>query len=186
MTIQRKHDGGPRYNLSDEPSAIASAWNALLDDTSPSPVQASLPEVDVALVDDDPVIAAFVKRVLAREGYSAKWFEDGIPAVNALCRPSASLRANLILLDVSMPGLDGFGVLHYLRRDSVLDRSRVIMLTASVSEQDVREAVGLGATGYLAKPLDLHLLIARVRRSLPRPKWAGSSQPKVDWHPGSR
>jgi len=127
------------------------------------------PEVDVALVDDDPVIAALVKRVLAKEGYSVAWFADGVAAVAALCEPSASMRAKVILLDVSMPGLGGFGVLHYLRRDGVLDQSRVIMLTASASEKDVRQAIGLGATGYLAKPLDLRLLIDRIRRLLPRP-----------------
>ena len=123
-------------------------------------------ETDVALVDDDPVLAALVKRVLAKQGYSVTWFGDGVAAVAALCEPTASLQAKLILLDVSMPGLGGFGVLHYLRRDGVLDRSRVIMLTASASEEHVRQAIGLGATGYLAKPLDIRLLVDRVDRSL--------------------
>jgi DNA-binding response OmpR family regulator len=120
---------------------------------------------DVALVDDDPVLAALVKRVLAKQGYSVTRFADGVAAVAALCPPS-TFRAKLILLDVSMPGLDGFGVLHYLRRGGVLDHSAVIMLTASASEHDVRQAIGLGAIGYLAKPLDIRLLIERVRRSL--------------------
>jgi DNA-binding response OmpR family regulator len=124
------------------------------------------PDADVAIVDDDPVIAALVKTVLARQGHSVAWFADGVAAVAALCPPNACLLAKLILLDVSMPGLGGFGVLHYLRRDRVLDESRVIMLTASASEEHVRQAIALGATGYLAKPLDLGLLISRVRQLL--------------------
>jgi DNA-binding response OmpR family regulator len=130
-------------------------------------------ETDVALVDDDPVIAALVKRVMTREGYGVTWFADGVAAVAALCEPDGNVRAKVILLDVSMPGLGGFGVLHYLRRDGVLDYSKVIMLTASASENDVRQAIGLGATGYLAKPLDIRLLIDRVKRSLPH----GSAPP---------
>jgi DNA-binding response OmpR family regulator len=133
-------------------------------------------EVDIAVVDDDPVIAALVKRVLEKQGYSVTWFADGVAAVGALCQPSASLQAKLILLDVSMPGLGGFGVLHYLKRDGVLDQSRVIMLTASASEQDVRRAMGLGATGYLAKPLNIRLLVDRIHRLL-RPSPAPETLP---------
>lgn len=125
-------------------------------------------DVDVALVDDDPVMAALVKRILSTRGYSVTWFADGLTAVAALCLPTVSLRARLILLDVSMPGMGGFDVLHRLQRDRVLDHSRVIMLTASASEQDVRKAIGLGATGYLAKPLDISVLLGRVYSVLRR------------------
>jgi two-component system OmpR family response regulator len=123
-------------------------------------------EVDVALVDDDPVTAALVERILVRQGYSVRWFADGLAAVVALCQPSACLRARLVLLDVSMPGLGGFGVLHYLRRDGVLDQTRVIMLTSSTTEHDVRQAISLGARGYLAKPLDIPVLLGRIYSSL--------------------
>jgi CheY-like chemotaxis protein len=120
-------------------------------------------DADVAVVDDDPVIAALVKHVLGKQGHRVNWFADGVSAVAALCQPSAWLQVKLILLDVSMPGLGGFGVLHYLRRDGVLDKSHVVMLTASASEQDVRQAIALGATGYLAKPLNIRLLLDRTR-----------------------
>jgi CheY-like chemotaxis protein len=123
-------------------------------------------DADVVLVDDDPVIATLVKRVLTKQGYRVNWFPDGLAAVAALCKPSAWLQVKLILLDVSMPGMGGFVVLDRLRSDGVLDHSRVIMLTASVTEVDVRKAIGLGATGYLAKPLDVHLLQDRVQRVL--------------------
>ena len=127
---------------------------------------AQLHEVDVVLVDDDPVIAALLKRVLTRQGYDVTWFADGLVAVAALCQPTAHLRARLILLDVSMPGLGGFGVLHYLQADGVLGGSRVMMLTASASEEDVRQAIGLGVISYIAKPLDVALLLDRVRHVL--------------------
>jgi DNA-binding response OmpR family regulator len=146
----------------------------ILRDISSTPE--SSPEVDVALVDDDPVIAALVKRVLTKQGHTVAWFADGVAAVAALCQPTAFVHANLILLDVSMPGLGGFGVLHYLRRDNILEQSKVIMLTASASEQDVRQAIGLGASGYLAKPLDLRLLVDRVQRTLHRTPGSGFAQ----------
>jgi CheY-like chemotaxis protein len=139
--------------------------SAVLD---PETLSALNGDVDIALVDDDPVIGVMIKRVLVSKGYSVTWFEDGLAAVAAMCKPNVSVRAKLILLDVSMPGLGGWGVLHYLSRDGVLDTSRVIMLTASTSEQDVRQAIGLGATGYLAKPLNIRLLIQRVKRALGR------------------
>jgi DNA-binding response OmpR family regulator len=120
---------------------------------------------DIAIVDDDPVLAGLAKRVLTRQGYTTTWFADGVVGVAALCHEKTH-RARLILLDVSMPGLDGFEVLRYLRQFGVLDQSKVIMLTASASEDDVRQAIGLGAIGYLAKPLDIRLLIHRVQRSL--------------------
>jgi DNA-binding response OmpR family regulator len=123
---------------------------------------------DVALVDDDPVIAALVKRILSRQGYSVTWFADGQAAVTALCQADAGLQVKLVLLDVSIPGLGGFGVLQRLRNAGVLKRTRVIMLTASVSEQDVRHAVNLGATGYLAKPLDPGLLVDRIHLAFGR------------------
>jgi DNA-binding response OmpR family regulator len=146
MTILR--DFGPKHQP--DPNAVVRA------------------EVDVALVDDDPVMAALVKRILLMRGYSVAWFADGLTAVAALCPPNVSMRARLILLDVSMPGMGGFDVLDRLRRDGVLDHSRVIMLTASAFEQDVRKAISLGATGYLAKPLDISVLLGRVYRALRR------------------
>jgi DNA-binding response OmpR family regulator len=132
----------------------------------PETLSAMNGDVDIALVDDDPVIGVMIKRVLVSKGYSVTWFADGLAAVAAMCKPTPSIRAKLILLDVAMPGLGGWGVLHYLHRDGVLDSSRVIMLTASTSEQDVRQAIGLGATGYLAKPLNIRLLILRVKHAL--------------------
>jgi len=81
-------------------------------------------DASVVLVDDDPVIATLVKRVLAKHGLTVAWFPDGVAAVAALCPPTAWLQVKLILLDVSMPGLGGFGVLHYLRRDGVRETGR--------------------------------------------------------------
>jgi DNA-binding response OmpR family regulator len=149
MTILR--DFGPRHQAG--PGAVAGAARA---------------DVDVAVVDDDPVMGALVKRILSMRGYSVTWFADGVTAVAALCLPTVSLRARLILLDVSMPGMGGFDVLRRLQRDGVLEHSRVIMLTASAFEQDVRQAIGLGATGYLAKPLDISVLLGRVYSVLRR------------------
>jgi DNA-binding response OmpR family regulator len=147
------------FNSSSQPSDLAQLYPRVT-------VAAFGDDAEVALIDDDPVIATLVKRVLAKQGRRVNWFSDGLTAVTALCPPGAWLQVKLILLDLSMPGMGGFGVLHYLRREGVLDQSKVIMLTASVTEDDVRKAIDLGATGYLAKPLDVRLLQDRVQRVL--------------------
>src|SRR5262249_845740 len=73
---------------------------------------------------------------------------------------------DLVLLDVMMPGMNGLEVLKFLRRvDSLLDLP-VIMVTARGESQDVVEALELGANDYLTKPLDIPLVLARVRTQL--------------------
>ena len=109
---------------------------------------------------------------LALHGYADLDYPDR----SALIFASFSAALSAAFGVVATAGLGGFGVLHYLRRDNVLEQSRVIMLTASASEQDVRQAIGLGASSYLAKPLDLRLLVDRVHRALRRSPGIGLSQ----------
>ena len=86
--------------------------------------------------------------------------------MTALTGPDPELRPELILLDVDLPGLDGISVLRQLARDGVLDRSRVIMLTARAGETEVLEALELGAVDHVAKPFSVPVLMQRVRRAL--------------------
>ena len=118
--------------------------------------------VNILLVDDQPAKLLSYEVILSELGENLIKAGSAREALEQLLKVDVAL----ILLDVSMPGLGGFGVLHYLRRDGVLDQARVIMLTASASEDDVRQAIGLGATGYLAKPLDIRLLVDRVDRCM--------------------
>lgn len=122
-------------------------------------------DVDVAIVEDDAATAALLQHLLDREGFSWKRFADGDEA-GALIR--GQMRARIILLDVGLPGLDGFGVLRKLSAGGILERTRVVMLTARSSEAEVLRALELGASDHLEKPFSLPILAHRIKRILQR------------------
>jgi len=110
----------------------------------------------ILLVEDEPHLAAQVQRALARAGHEIDHVDDGLAAVEA----AVGEHYDLLLLDVNLPGADGFEVLRQLRERSV--PSRVMMLTAQ-AEVEYRVA-GLkgGADDYLTKPFATEELLARV------------------------
>ena len=124
--------------------------------------------VDVALVEDDAVVAELLLHTLEVQGYSARWLRDGDEAVAALGGRTPPLRARVVLLDVDLPGRDGLTVLRALARDRVVERSRVIMLTVRSSEREVLMALELGAADHVAKPFSVPVLVRRVRSQLER------------------
>ena len=87
-------------------------------------------------------------------------FSDGADAATALGQ--RNVRAKIVLLDVGLPSLDGFGVLQVLRSQGILDETRVIMLTARSSEDEMLRAIGLGATEHITKPFSVPVLLARL------------------------
>jgi CheY-like chemotaxis protein/HPt (histidine-containing phosphotransfer) domain-containing protein len=122
--------------------------------------------VDILLVDDDDVFADFVCAALESQSKQVTWMPDGESARDAVCGPDASIRPRVVLLDVEMPGLDGFGLLEELARNGVTRHATVIMLTRRTMAEDVVRARKLGIFDYLAKPLDAPMLIDRVSRAL--------------------
>lgn len=124
------------------------------------------PTVDVLLVDDDPAVAGVLLHALETRGYRTQWLPDGETARKALVGTEPSLRARVVLLDVDLPGLDGFGVLRALRETDALARTRVVMLTARTGEADTLEAQELGAFDHVAKPFSVPVLLQRIRRAL--------------------
>ncbi len=116
----------------------------------------------ILVVDDNPVTRVLCSRVLSREGYQVMLAEDGIEALR-LVKEKAG---DLVLLDVMMPGLDGFDVLEALRKIYPSDRLRVLMVTAKDQSEDVVRAFKLGADDYIMKPLDVPVMVARIRVQL--------------------
>lgn len=137
-----------------------------LDDASPppSPQQRGRP-ADVLVVEDDPLLVELLKRALADIGCSVAAVGDGPAALAAVDVPPAQ-RPRLVLLDIDLPGLDGFGVLRALTARRLIPGVPVVCLTARASEQDVLLMLTLGAVDHVAKPFSLPVLMARVRRSL--------------------
>ncbi|MHB1988313.1 MAG: response regulator [Acidimicrobiales bacterium] len=121
--------------------------------------------VDVVVVEDDDIVAELLAHGLTSGGFRSLRINDGAAAVDLLVGASR-WQARLILLDISLPGLDGFAVLKRLRREGVLDTTRVIVLTARSSESEILRALKLGAIDHIGKPFSLPILMQRVRRAL--------------------
>ena len=116
----------------------------------------------ILVVDDEPHIIKMVEFKLRNQGYETISAVDGNQALEmALTR-----KPDLILLDVMMPGLDGFQVLSKLKAQEETKELPVIMLTAKGQERDVVTGFGKGADDYIIKPFSFPELIARVNRAL--------------------
>jgi two-component system response regulator MprA len=116
----------------------------------------------ILLVDDDPGIRLSVQRSLEFEGYRVTTAEDGEAALIAM----AAAQYDCVILDISMPRLDGLGVCRRLRQDG--NDIPVLVLTARQQVADRVSGLDAGADDYLAKPFALEELLARVRALLRR------------------
>jgi two-component system, OmpR family, response regulator ResD len=117
----------------------------------------------VLVVDDEPTIAEVVARYLVRAGYDARIAADGPTAVQL----ARTLRPDLVVLDLMLPGLDGLEVMRRIR-DGDRDRVAVILLTAKGEESDRVIGLRLGADDYVVKPFSPAELVARVDAVLRR------------------
>lgn len=120
----------------------------------------------IFLADDDAMIRALVELRLGADGYTVMSVEDGDLAVERL----RTLTPSLIILDLQMPRMGGLAVLDSLTKDRRLDRTPIMMLTASADAGDVTSAAALGVTAYVLKPFQPDVLAGRVRRILAAPK----------------
>ncbi len=122
--------------------------------------------VDVVLIDDDSALASLLLHALGNRGYRTEWYQDGEEAVRMLAGSESRVQAQVILLDVGLPTLDGFDVLRRLVDAGVTARTRIIMLTAHASEAEVLQALEAGAFDHVAKPFSTPVLLQRIRRAM--------------------
>ena len=125
-------------------------------------VATAMTRPSILVAEDDPAIANALQRALQHEGYEARHAGDGAQALKML----TGRAADLVVLDVSMPFVDGLEVCRRLRRDG--NRTPVLMLTARHTVGDRVEGLDAGADDYLVKPFSLDELLARVRALLRR------------------
>jgi DNA-binding response OmpR family regulator len=124
--------------------------------------------VDVVVIEDDVVLARLLVHALETRGYRTRLISDGEIAAAELAGAAPTLGAPLLLLDWDLPGLDGLRLLRTLRERGVLDRSRVIMLTARGTEAEVLQALQAGAADHVTKPFSVPVLMRRVHNALER------------------
>lgn len=121
--------------------------------------------VDVVLVEDDEVLAGLLVHALYTRGLRVVHLTDGKEALARLTGDDR-LRARVVVLDVDIPGLNGFDVLGQLGAHGVLRHLRVLMLTARAGEHEVLASLRQGAFDHVAKPFSLPILMQRIRRAL--------------------
>lgn len=115
-------------------------------------------------VEDDENIRQLVVYALNNSGFVAEGFEDSASLFERL----ETELPQVILLDIMLPGLDGFEVLKMLRKNSKTSSIAIIMLSAKGNEMDKVNALNLGADDYLVKPFGIMELIARIKAVLRR------------------
>ena len=121
----------------------------------------------VLLVEDDPAARQGLELALRRLGYEVRLAETGEAALDGVRETTA----DVVVLDVMLPGMDGFEVCRRLRRDSDVP---VIMLTARGDDFDIVVGLEAGADDYVLKPVEPRVLDARIRAVLRRMARAGS------------
>jgi two-component system response regulator MtrA len=117
--------------------------------------------VRILVVDDDPALAEMLSIALTAEGFAAAFVGDGRQAIAALMAEPP----DLVLLDLMLPGQDGFSVCRSLRARSDVP---IVMLTARADTEDVVKGLESGADDYIVKPFHTAELVARVRARLRR------------------
>lgn len=122
----------------------------------------------VLIVEDDEVLAGVMRRHLAQAGHDVEWAADGDRGLRKL----RFERPDVCVVDLMMPGTDGWGVIEQMRAEGV--DIPVIVLSARSSEHDKVHTLGIGADDYLVKPASMRELVARVDAALRR---SGRSAP---------
>jgi len=112
----------------------------------------------ILAVDDDPDLCTLLKTALERDGHAVEIRTSGVTVTESLCR-----WADCILLDVMMPGEDGFAT---CRRIRAITQAPILFLTARTDEQSVLTGLGIGADDYLTKPFGTEELLARIRAAV--------------------
>ncbi|MGH3443352.1 MAG: response regulator transcription factor, partial [Nitriliruptorales bacterium] len=115
----------------------------------------------IAVIEDEPTIAASVAARLRTEGFTVEVAHDGPSGVELV----ATLRPDLVVLDLMLPGFDGLEVCRRILNDQPVP---VLMLTARDDETDVLVGLGVGADDYMTKPFSPRELVARIRAILRR------------------
>jgi len=129
----------------------------------------------VLVVEDESHLATGIKFNLELEGYDVTVVADGAQALELLTGASRTA-FDLLLLDVMLPGMDGFELTRRLRQGG--DYTPILMLTAKSLPEDVVQGLESGADDYLPKPFELTVLLARVKGMLRRRDWArGGAEP---------
>jgi DNA-binding response OmpR family regulator len=112
----------------------------------------------ILIVDDEPGIVAALQFLIEKCGHKAIVAFDGEQAVELIMQ----IRPDLILLDIMLPGIDGFEVCELVRLNPEWRNTKIIFLTAKADEEDIARGLVLGADAYITKPFSNTEILERV------------------------
>jgi DNA-binding response OmpR family regulator len=137
-------------------------------------------EAKILVVDDDDIVAKTIERTLRAGGYQVFVVHSGVDALRVARRNVP----DLMVLDVLMPGMDGFEVCRQVRSDPLLKNLPVLFLTAKGKDEDRITGLRAGADDYLSKPFNVDELYLRVRAILRRTRQLDADEPEPILHVG--
>lgn len=139
------------------------------------PITADPGDIDILVVDDEKDVVEVVGHFLEEEGYTVHTAHDGEEALD-----TASSEIDLIVLDIMLPGVDGYEVCRKLRSRVETENIPIVFLSAKTEEEDQIEGLMLGGDDYLTKPVSPQVLVAHVKAVLRRSGVEESSILEVD------
>lgn len=118
----------------------------------------------ILVVDDSPTVVKFVSLSLKSKGYTIVTACDGMDAIEKISNTEKPV--DLIITDLNMPNLDGYGLIETLRQNSDHKGTPIIILTSEEDEVDRQRGIDAGANSYLVKPFKPNLLLSEVVKYL--------------------
>ncbi|WP_417846314.1 response regulator transcription factor [Thalassospira povalilytica] len=118
----------------------------------------------VLIAEDEETIVESLSFLMEKEGYDVRVATDGQTAISMIARDAP----DMVLLDVMMPGCDGFEVVRAVRNDANTKLIPIMMLTAKTREVDRRKGLELGVDDFVTKPFSTRDVVSRVRALLER------------------
>ena len=116
----------------------------------------------ILVVEDDPIALRFARYTLLQEGYEVITAPNGLEGL----RKALSDNPDLIILDIMLPGIDGFEICYRLRSEPITARTPILMLTSKAQESDRQTGLKVGADDYLTKPALPSEIVRRVQSLL--------------------
>ena len=117
---------------------------------------------EILIVDDEPNVVVPIQFLMEQQGYRAMIAERGEDALDLIYH----YRPDLVLLDITLPGIDGYEVCEIIRLNPNYRKVKIIFLTARGREEEIAKGLALGADAYITKPFSNAALVAKVKEIL--------------------
>ena len=121
-------------------------------------------EKTILVVDDSPTVVKFVSFSLKSKGFQIVTACDGMDAIEKMSNMPGDI--DLVITDLNMPNLDGYGLIDTLRQNQKYQDTPIIILTSEDDDKDMEKGIDVGANSYLVKPFKSNILIEEVSKYL--------------------